>query len=530
MRPSRRWLLLGVAGVALALHLWGIRRDLPYITDDMTWVVHPALGIAATGDPNPHQFAYPGSTLVYPLAAAYHCWNAAAHDGSWVHAGPQVRSAFDASPSGFLLISRLLTVGYAVLSVPVIDAVGRAAFDADTALIGTLLAVLQPGELFDKRVTTNSASMFFCMLGLWCCLRLLEGPSIRNQVITGGVIGLAIGTKYPLATLVATLLIADAMILWQLRARLQQRTAAALQAMVGLAAVPAGFLLCTPYFLLDFATVMQDVGLQFGKPHFGADGLSPFGNLSWYVAAALPSSLNWPQRIAALVGIALVVWRRRFPQILLLSFAAIFLCGISVSSLHWVRWLIPVLPVFALFAAHGLETFVVYVSGHVGAPRLAQSAALVGLVALMAVGPLRQIVQTNQLRVNPSTYVLARQWVEANLPPGARVAYEWETLPPPRTHGLVGLGTFLNREDGHDLFEFAISRLSKVKTLEYYSMNRYHYLVASKLMYGNYLADPRRYPVEAAFYSALLTKGRLLHQVDPSPAHEGEEIRIYEIP
>jgi hypothetical protein len=447
-----------------------------------------------------------------------------------VHSGPQIRSAFDAYPNGFLLISRLLTVGYAVMSVPVIYAVGRAAFDADTALIGTLLAVLQPGELFDKRVTTNSASMFFCMLGVWCCLRLLERPSIRNQVITGGVIGLAIGTKYPLGTLGATLLIADAMILWQLRAQPQQRTAAALQAIVGLAAVPAAFLLSTPYLFFDFATVMKEIGINLSQPHFGADGLSPFGNLSWYLTGALPSSLNWPQRIAALVGMALVVWRRRFPQILLLAFAAIFLCGISVSSLHWVRWLIPVLPVFALFAAHGLETSVTFLSARLSVPRLARAAALVCLVALMAVEPLRQIVQTNQLRMNPSTYVLARQWVETNLPAGAHVAYEWNTLPPPRTHGLVGLGTFRNQEGGHDLFEFAISRLSKVKTLDYYSTNKYHYLVTSKLMYGNYPTDPGRFPVEAAFYTALLTKGRLLHQVDPSPAHEGDEIRIYEIP
>jgi hypothetical protein len=68
----------------------------------------------------------------------------------------------------------------------------------------------------------------------------------------------------------------------------------------------------------------------------------------------LPASITWPRYLLALAGIGLAVRRRRPRQLLLLLFVATFLATISLSSLHWQRWIIQVLPVLALFTAAAL--------------------------------------------------------------------------------------------------------------------------------------------------------------------------------
>ena len=493
--------------ITAVLHLWGIQRDLPYVTEDAIFM-SPAVRIAATGDLNPREFGNPGSTLIYPLAAIFHVWNGVAHGGSLLHANPNVQSRFKSEPGEFYLLARLLTVAYAVASVPLVYLIGRPAFGDTGALIGALFAALHPTEVFDKRVRTDSASLFFGLLGLWGCLRLYERRMLADQIFAGAAIGLAIASKYYLGTLVGVLVVVDLLIWWR------QRTARVwIGAAAGLFAVALAFALSTPYFLLDYATASKSLQVQLRTAHPGADGLSPTGNLLWYLSFALPNTLSWPQTAAAVVGIALLLWRRTPQALLLLLFSVLFVIGISRHGLHWQRWLIPICPVLALFAASALEMTAARVAALLRLPRTAQ----LGLIALGAVllvaQPARQVIALDRRYARLSTYVLARQWVEEHLPAGSRMAYEWETLPPPLTKKLT---------------EIPMSYLSVRQTLDYYSSHGVRFLVTSSVWYAYYPANAAQYPAQAAFYQQLLSEGHLLHTVESS-GNEGPEIRIYEI-
>ena len=66
--------LLALAGVAAAVHLFGIRRDLPYGQEiDEPLFVSRAVHVAALADPDPGWFGHPGSTMIYALAALKRC-------------------------------------------------------------------------------------------------------------------------------------------------------------------------------------------------------------------------------------------------------------------------------------------------------------------------------------------------------------------------------------------------------------------------------------------------------------------------
>src|SRR5262249_45652834 len=140
-------------------------------------------------------------------------WDALVLDSSALRSDPHVGATFGAHRAEFFLLGRLLTVVYAVLSVPLIYQIGRDAFGIGVALLGALFSTIYPTEVFDKTVRTDSASIFFGMLALWRCLRLLDRPGATNQLLAGAAIGLAIGTKYYLATLVPVLAVVDGFIL-----------------------------------------------------------------------------------------------------------------------------------------------------------------------------------------------------------------------------------------------------------------------------------------------------------------------------
>jgi hypothetical protein len=532
-RSTRRFASLagvsGIMAITLALHLWGIHRDLPYVTEDPRWIVNPAIRIAASGDLNPREFAYPGSTLIYPLAAVYRAWYAVGHAGSWWHPDPGLRRSFAAHAAEFYLLGRLLTVVYALFSVPLVYALGRQTVGERAALIGALLAALYPTELFAKQVRTDSASLFFALLGLWACLRLYRRPTTGNQIVAGGAIGLAIGTKYYLGALVAVLGTVDALVVRRRMREGAKTSGAWLGGSVGVAAIAVAFLCCTPYFLLEFSAVLASFRLHFGSTHIGADGLSPSGNLLWYVTSALPSSISWEQTVFAIIGMTVALWRRSVEPMLLLVFVAAFVVGISASSLHWARWLIPILPVFALLAAEGLTITASAIGARLGLAWGLQQATIVLAVLALCVAPLRQIAQTNRVYTNPSTNVLARQWIEQNLPPGSHLAFEYQTLPPPLQSDSLGVGIWTNRDGGRNLVEMSMSQLAVRGTVDYYVRSGFRYLVTSSLFYAYYPSNADRYPAEAAFYRTLIDNSRLLYEVKPSATHEGDEIRVYEI-
>ena len=121
--PPRRWARRSVRrSLAVLLlwaaifHLWGITKDLPYTPQvDEHIFVFSAARMAATGDPNPHWFGNPGSTVIYPLAGLFHLWNAAAHGGRLLRPDLGLLRAYHDHAHEFYLIGRLLCVFYGIL-------------------------------------------------------------------------------------------------------------------------------------------------------------------------------------------------------------------------------------------------------------------------------------------------------------------------------------------------------------------------------------------------------------------------------
>ncbi len=529
---SMRSTLAGITSVALGFHLSGIRMQLPFVPEvDEPEFVTRAVQMAASGNLNPQWFGHPGSTVMYPLAALCHIWNALAHHGSLLHSDPTLQVNFTSNPSEFYLLGRLLGVTFAVLTAPLVYAVGRRGFGERIGLLGAGLFVLYPIVVSHAQmVRTDSAATFFGMLSLWLCLRLYDSPRVRNYIAAGFVTGLSIATRYFMVALVPILLVSSWLALRRADCLEARNKMTWLNIGAALLAVVTAFALSTPYFFLDFARTMVDLSSEAEVTHLGADALSPLGNFFWYLTQAIPQSITWLQTLLAMVGILLVLGGRKPKQILLWGFVVTFLVEISLLPLHWQRWVIQVLPLLALSVSYTLDACVTGLSSRWARNTPAQQMLLLMAFLFVSALPAYQLVLLDIREFNPTTRILAREWILQNLPGESHIAQEWYTAP-------LAIADFegyaQNRTskplDASGFFLFERFSLAQDRELEDYYSEGYRYVVVSSAIYGRYLAEPRRYSVETAFYQKLFSEAHLLKQFDPSLAYAGPVIRVYEL-
>ena len=515
-RRTSRWLIICIIALAFGSTVWGIRKNLPYSPEvDEPIYVTRAIHIAASGDLNPAWFGNPASTTIYPLAVLYHLWFAGTQHGRLVHADPVLQARFDAEPADYYFLGRLLTIAYALSSVALTYRLGMDVFDERVALLGSLLLTLSPlWVTFAQLVRTDTAATFYGLLGLWLCLKLFRAPTLVNALLTGGTIGLAIASRYFMIALVPVHVAASLPGLFGSILQRQYRPRWWVGAIIGLLAMVVTFAFSTPFFFLDFSTAVHDIQIEARSTHLGADGLSPLGNLWWYVAVALPDAVGWPALVLAFLGMLLVVRQRDSSRLLLLGFAVVFLGGTVISPLHWARWMIQLLPLLALFSAFGLATILDATWTSVRFRGMLRPAITPALIALVAVWPLYHLAVLDLSQSGPTTQVKAREWLIQHLPAHSKIAQEWYCAPLSDTNFDVSETNSLATDP-------------RFRTFADYRQAGFQYLIVSDYMYGRFFAERERYPSEIAFYQGLFDHGRLIQAFSPSLTSSGPVIQIY---
>lgn len=512
--PTPRIHLITLLLATFLVLMAGLMRMLPLLPDtDEPIFVESAMRIAASGNLDPGFYGNPGTTLIYPLALGAHLWHAATQQGMLLRPDPNLAADFAATPWHYYYLSRLLTVAYGLLGVVFTALVGKRAFGRRASgwrigLAAGWFFALGPLVVMHARlVRTDSAATAFGMLALYLILRLLDAPSWRLHLAAGVAIGLAIAARYFMVALVAPLLAVD--LLLYLRSRTLGAQPFAWQgAFLGLLSVPVIFLLSVPTLLPNFAKVVTDLRTEARSTHMGADGLSFFGNLRWYATTGLVQSVQWPLAIAVWAGIILLVVERALRPLLLLLFALTFLVGVSLSPLHWHRWIIPILPVLMLAAAVTLDRLATWAARR--SPRLATAYFGVGVLLLLA-WPLGKTILMDVRDAGPNTRLEARAWMAAHLPPASRLLQESYGAP---------LDNLSFRAE-------AIRSLADTGDLSALRNLGYDYVVASSAIYDRIFAEPERYPDEIAFYNQLFATSALVKEFDPAWYESGPVIRIY---
>jgi hypothetical protein len=516
-------ILSAVIGLALILGLLCINSGIPYFPqrDAEPEFMARAGKIAALNHLSPGWFGHPGSTLIYPLALTYKLWSAISSNRSPLERNNVVFSILKQDPAKaehfehlaewaeYARVGRLLNLLFYAIGIWMTYLVGKQVWGKREGLLSAWFMATSPILLIHAHIIrTDHVGLLFLMVGFLACFRLLSTRTWLDYAIAGLAIGVAGSSRYFNLSLGAVLILAHIL------AGAHTEPGHFKRLFIGLVAIVGGFLITTPAFIFSLNTVYKNLTLEARGP--AAEGISASLSLPervwWYLSVALPKALSWPIYLLAIVAVALS-WRASNKKaVLLVGGFSLFLLTISVPRLYWDRWIIPVVPIALLFATKAMWAMVDFVAQHRPMPIRWEKPAAVTLIILLSVVPLyrtlRHVYRTNL----PDTRTLATEWVQQNIPPGARIARERFTPFIPDAAHSIKFTVHLHQLGDYD-------SLSK----------EYDYVIVSNRNYEGYFELAELHPEKVEFYRELF-KNELVAEFKPGRRVVGPVISIYRLP
>jgi 4-amino-4-deoxy-L-arabinose transferase-like glycosyltransferase len=491
----RLWLVLAMAA-GFALRAAYLGHGIPYGAGvDEPVIVERVVQMMRSGDYNPHFFDYPTLYIYAQLLVgiARFLWGAMA--GEW-------QSLAAAPPEAFYLWGRVLTVLTGTATIALVYRIGRRWSEWHGVLAAGLLAVLPSAVRESHTVLTDTPLTFFTTLTLLLSLRALEVPGLVRLAIAGAAAGLAGATKYPGAVGVVMPLAVAGLTSGRTRDRVS-RIAAVMGACV------AAFALAAPYTFLDLPGFLNAFAYLSGG--YAAENPSAW---STYVTH-LRLNLGWPAFVLAAGGFVLALARSaagpdRMRWLLLASFPAAYLLLLSMlGDRIYGRYALPILPPACLFVAGAAVPLCHLARFFRTATR--ESLVAVALAVLILLPPAARSVEYLTTRAKGTTAQLVVQWLERNVPAGARVVYE-------------GGGQGIQFPEKR----FRLSYVHKIGNRSYdeYLAAGEEYLVMCSAAFQPVMAAPQEHPDLARGYAELFRRAEPVAIILPTPDHLGPEYRV----
>jgi 4-amino-4-deoxy-L-arabinose transferase-like glycosyltransferase len=423
---KRHWIkqpILWIILLGFALRIGGIGYGLPYLfhPDEKRQILE-AFAMAGAGSPLSVTYVYPVFHS-YVLLVLYGLIYGVGKLIGVYQVPNDLAFHFLVDPTLFIILSRLLSVASGLATVYVIYRIGCLLFSSRAGWIAATIALAN--FLLVQISQWALVESLICFLGIMAFFFMLKGIREQNMSLflwASIFSGLAISSKYQGIFLVPPLLSA----IWF--SGHQDRIKKLLYS--GILLFLFGTIGNLTWFFQTGA--MWDRFLVLGgEAQFGISSAPIFSNNVFDYTLWFISQLVIQQ---GLVGLALVaglfyaIWRRSSVDLVLLVFVFLMLYGLSQSSLRQLYFGSMMLPILCVFSGRLIaDLFKITLFRTRGGLR----AALVTAVILPSVIGL---IRTNLLKSHPDTRVLAKQWVEKNVPSDSKIAIDWYAFGPPLTN------------------------------------------------------------------------------------------------
>jgi 4-amino-4-deoxy-L-arabinose transferase-like glycosyltransferase len=493
--------ILAVLAFAVAVRWSGLSYGFPLIVHpDEPRIADAALHVVDTGDPHPRTLLYP-SFLVYLNACVFAAVRAAS-------SGP-------VEPATYYYWGRVATLAMALITVLIVYAAARRLAGFTAAAAGAMITAASLLHASNSvLITTDVPMAMWTTAAVAAALAMLgpaAGTSWTRYAFVGALVGLAVGTKYNAVVVAVAVACAHFVREKRLGALVDARLAMAAAVSV------AAFVFVTPYAVLDSRMFGDFLALQRDAYSLGHAGNESVGTSYAFYATALVDKLGAVALLSATVGLAWLLLRDRGRALVAASFPLAYFAFMGAYPVHFDRNMTALVPVLAILAGVGVAVIAraaakLAAAGGDRAARLAAAAAAGTLVALAAL-PQAAATEAHMARLAlPDTRVLAKQWIEANLPAGSRIAREQYTPTLDTT-----------RFDVVDLGYFGLGLSTDLESFDY--------LVASSGDYGRFFSPRTRYPDMHARYSEIFRRFPTVRRIAPVPEQSsGPVIRILAVP
>jgi hypothetical protein len=411
-RFARAVLLSSICLLAIVLRVAGLQYGLPAVYNpDEVAIMARALTFA-TGTLNPHNFLYP--TLYFYVLFAwvgiYLAW-------VWVTGGVasigELQRLYFTNPAGIYTAGRTLGVAAGTATVLALYRLTSRIADERTAIAAAVFLAVAPLHVRDSHyikhdvpATLAIVAAYLAIVRLWPGIRSTD-PRTRDTLIAGAACGVAFSTHYYCVFLGVPLALAVAYG-WRAKGPLECLR----QLILAGAAAMVVFLALSPFIAVEPLTAWRDVVANRQIVVDRAVATGAFAPAWRYLEMLWAETVGRPVALLAAIGCIWMIAAAPARAALLLAFPIPFLMFIS-NTAPASRYLNPVLPFVAIFAAWTLSRLAAIVGGR---PAVFWTAA-----ALAAAPALYASVAWDRFLRQDDTRTQARQFIEANVPPGATI-------------------------------------------------------------------------------------------------------------
>jgi len=557
MSARTRTALFAIVGIAVVLRLWGITFGLPYdLTADEPHQIIQALKIG-TGQGGPlvrmwHTVGKSGLDLLlfieYGMLFAF-WWLIGEVDGPRAFA-----LKYLTDPTAFYLVGRVTIALLGALTTAAVFFIGRRIYNTRVGLGAALIAATAHYHIADSHVISPHIPMACALWAGVAAYLAFEASHRRTSLIIAGLCcGAAVALAYSAA--IGLLMLLCALLLapadgggWDLRLK---------NALILMAAALLSVGVMSPDLLTGGMAVLKNFAAAdlSGTPETdvrGAiDSVTILRQQEWAGFIQLlfkPDTLMLT--VGALIGVTVGFWKRERWTIMLSGATAIFLLIVSASSRGLSEsYLLPVTPAIWLLASRGIA------AASSGRPAVYSA----GVAAVVAI-PLFFAVREDMMLAEPDTRVLAKQWVEANVPSGSTILMDGmrfrfvQGVPLNGDKATVGRrladlekSELVLSSDMLALYREAAERVSgpiydlrstvyglEVDSLDGYVQSCVPYVIVSSFNAKRYESDvaQRLHPKSARFYRDIKTdrRFRVVYEIGPVMWKQlGPTITVYQV-
>ena len=421
------------------------------------------------------------------------------------------QAAYEAFPDHievFYLLARGLTVlfgmGIVIITGMVLQTITAKweSGNREAVFTGCVLAALSPVYIKHSALSTPDVTLtFFVVLFTFGLMQYIEKGEFRYFLLCVIALGLGFTTKYPALFLSPVLAIA---VIIKEGISKKKYGKIFIYAVISIGLIAVITFLVFPNFFLHLPDVLNGVFAEADFTSLGIHSLGFLGNVKYYSLEALADP-GYIASIPFILGLITLMIRKERINWALFS-GVLYLACISLISIHWRRWGIPVFIFFLWAIALGTSSGLSLLRSGTVVRKLAGFLVCLSSIILLLNTILTAFAQT-KYRLLPDIRYLSLSYLKEHDITPANTISESYTPYAPNGYGV----------DAEDAF--VIENGKPTLLPEYADIS---YFIRNESMAKSYRDERENYPRQAALYDAIEEEFSLIY----SQESDGEFVQI----
>jgi 4-amino-4-deoxy-L-arabinose transferase-like glycosyltransferase len=452
----------------------------------------------------------------------------------------------------FYLLARGIVAGFGLATVFMLYFLGAHLYSRTAGLLAAFFMAFTVLHVRDSHFfCTDVPLTFFLVLILYLCVDIVQKKNQKAYLFTGIVTGIAIATKQTALLMIPVILTAHLISLWKgqrdsltehWRALIAPASLKKLTIVLGIIVI--SFLIANPFVVMNpakflarsietFEYVKGARQPQWTFQFTGATVGYWFTNLLYY-------GMGPALEIVCLLGVLWALWKRKWMDVLVLLFLAIYFVIFGFGYMKFIRYAIPLLPFLCLLGARFVTEFYEIVK-----PRPLRFIIAIGVILVGALSVCYTLAYLNIYKQD-DVRIQASHWIHENIPQKATVLIDISYASPllgemffhPQFYDNYTIGFGQDnyiKEDYYtikvlNLFTYASLSLNPPEKFRKYVRERMEnadYIIMSDEHSEQYAFRPREYPAVVQFFHRLYAEKlgfRLVKTFESRPAFLGRTI------